>query len=198
MFIDEANNIYIVLPIYNLIECSDNYSDTSWSLWQFKRDEVRNNNAGLSIDNSQSFKNEAAFVGKTVNAVHNTNTPVKNTKIVFLLKYFSNFWRSLKMPLINYKIHLYLNWIEDCILSSAAGSAKFEMTDAKLHVPIVTLSTKDNVNLTKNLRSVCSNSYQTVPAKAVNQETNIYELLSASFQGVKRLFFLAYSCRCYK
>ena len=148
MFIDEANNIYIVLPIYNLIECSDNYSDTSWSLWQFKRDEVRNNNAGLSIDNSQSFKNEAAFVGKTVNAVHNTNTPVKNTKIVFLLKYFSNFWRSLKMPLINYKIHLYLNWIEDCILSSAAGSAKFEMTDAKLHVPIVTLSTKDNVKLT--------------------------------------------------
>ena len=55
------------------------------------------------------------------------------------------------MPLINCKIHLELNWIEDCILSSAGDSEKFKITDAKLHVPIVTLSTKDNVNLTKQL-----------------------------------------------
>ena len=56
------------------------------------------------------------------------------------------------MPLINCKVHLELNWIEDCILFSAGTSAKFEIKDAKLHVPIVTLSTKDNVNLTKQLR----------------------------------------------
>ena len=55
------------------------------------------------------------------------------------------------MPLINYKIHLQLNWIEDCILSSAGDSENFQITDAKLDVPIVTLSTKDNVNLTKQL-----------------------------------------------
>ena len=55
------------------------------------------------------------------------------------------------MPLINCKIHLELNWIEDCILSSAENSAKLKMTDAKLHVPIVTLSTENNVNLTKQL-----------------------------------------------
>ena len=51
------------------------------------------------------------------------------------------------MPLINCKIHLELNSIEDCILSSVGHSVKSKKMDAKLHVPIVTLSTKDNVNL---------------------------------------------------
>ena len=134
---------------------------------------------------------------KTANAVNNTSSSVKNIKIVVPLKYLSNFWRSLEMPLISCKIHLELNWIEDCILSSARDSAKFKITDAKLHVPIVTLSTKDNVNLTKQLsngfkRSVYWNSYQTIPAKVIDKGTNIYELLSASFQGVKRLFVLCY------
>ena len=55
------------------------------------------------------------------------------------------------MPLINCKIHLELNWIEDCILSSAGNCTRFKTTDAKLHVLIVTLSTKDNINLTKQL-----------------------------------------------
>ena len=55
------------------------------------------------------------------------------------------------MPLINCKIRVELNWIEDCVLSSYEGSAKFEIKDAKLHVPTVTLSTKDSVNLTKQL-----------------------------------------------
>ena len=56
VFIDEANHIYITMAMYNLIEYSDNYSDTSGSLWQFKRDEVPPNDADLSIDNSQSIK----------------------------------------------------------------------------------------------------------------------------------------------
>ena len=74
-----------------MIEYSDNYSDTSGSLWQFKRDEVPNNNADLTIDNSQSFKYKAALVGKAANAVNNTNSSVKNTKIIVPLKYLSNF-----------------------------------------------------------------------------------------------------------
>ena len=185
------------MSMYNLIEYSDNYSDTSGSLWQFKRDEVPANNADLTIDNSQSFKYKAALLGKTANAVNNTNSSVKDAKIVVPLKYLSNFWRSLEMPLINCKVHLELNWIEDCILSSAGNSTKFEITDAKLHVPIVTLSTKDSANLTKQLnegfkRSAYWNSYETKPAKVIEQGKNIYELLNASFQGVKRLFVLAY------
>ena len=71
VFVDEANHIYITMPMYNLIEYSDNYSETSGSLWQFKRDEVPANNAELAIDHSQSFKYKAALLGKTENAVNN-------------------------------------------------------------------------------------------------------------------------------
>ena len=186
VFIDEANHIYSAIPMYNLIEYSDNYSNTSGTLWQFKRDEVPANNADLTDTNSDSFKYQAALVGKTAN---NTNSSVKNKKISVPLKYLSNFWRSLKMPLINCKIHLELNRIEDF--------AKFKIKDAKLRISIVTLSTKDNVNLTKQLsngfkRSVFWSNYQTVPANVINNGTKIYELLSAKLQGVKRLLVLAY------
>ena len=58
-----TNHIYIAMPMYNLTEYSDNYSDTSGSLWQFKRDEVPANNADFTI-NSQSFKYKAALVKK--------------------------------------------------------------------------------------------------------------------------------------
>ena len=90
-----------------------------------------------------------------------------------------------------------LNWIEDCILSSVGNSAEFEITDAKLHVLIVTLSTKDSVNLTKQLsegfkRSVYWNNYQRKPSKVTEKGKNRCELLNASFQGVRRLFVLAY------
>ena len=151
----------------------------------------------MTIDNSQSLKYKTALVGKTANAVNNTNSSVKNTKILVPLKCLSNFCRSLEMPLMNCNIHIELSWIEGCILSSAGDSAKFKITDAKLHVPVVTLSTKDNISLTKQLsngfkRSVYWNSYQTIPAKVINQGTNIYELLRASFQSIKRLFVLAY------
>ena len=194
VFVDEANYVDVAMPMYNLIKHSDNYSNTSGSLWQFKRDEVpANNNTDLSIDNSQSFKYKAVLLGKTANVVNNTNISVKDAKIVVPLKYLSNFWRSLEMSLINCKVYLELNWIEDCILSSAGNSAKLEITDAKLHVPIVTLSTKGSANLEKKLnegfkRSIYWNSCETKPAKVIENRKNIYELLNASFQDVKRLF----------
>ena len=87
------------MPLYNLIEYSNNYSDTSVNLWHFKRDDVPANNADLTTDNnSQSFKYKAALLGKTASAVNNTNSSVKDAKIVFPLNYLSNFWRSLEMP----------------------------------------------------------------------------------------------------
>ena len=160
------------------------------------RDEVPMNNADLSTDNSQSLKYKAALVEKTAN--HNDGkSSVKEAKIAVLLKYLSNFWRSLEMPLINCKFHLELNWIKDYILSTAGNSAKFEITDAKLHIPTVTLSTKDSVNLTKQLsegykRSVYWNRCQAKLAKVMGKGKNLYELLNVSFQGVKRLYILAY------
>ena len=98
--------------MYNLIEYSDNYSDTSGSLWQFKRDEPPANNANLDIVNivvnSQSLKYEAVLEGKTADAACG-NSVVKNIRIVVPIKYLSNFWRSLEISLINCKIHLELN-----------------------------------------------------------------------------------------
>ena len=150
VFVGEANHIYIAMSMNNLVEYSDNYSDTSGSLWQFKGDEVPANNADLSIDNSESFKYKAALVGETKH--HNDGkTFVKDTKVVVPLKYLSNFWRSLEMSLINCKVYLELNWTGDCVLSSDGHSAKFEIAGAKLNVPIVAVSTKNSLNLTKQL-----------------------------------------------
>ena len=90
VFVDEANHVYIAMPMYNLIEYRDNYSDTSGSLWQFKRDEVPANNADLTIDNSQSLKYKAALLGKVAHTVNNANSSVKEAKMVVPLKYLSN------------------------------------------------------------------------------------------------------------
>ena len=103
------------MPMYNLIEYSDNYSDTSGSLWQFKRGEVPKNNADLAINNSYLFKYKTTVVGKTADAVNKTNNSAKNAKILVLIKYPSNFWRSLEIPLINCKNNLKLNCIEKWI-----------------------------------------------------------------------------------
>ena len=119
VFVDEANHIYIAMPMYNLIEYSNKYSDKSGILWQFKRDEASDNNADLTIDNSQSLKYKANLLGKTADGAKNTISSVKDAKLVVPLTYLSNFWRSLEMPLINCKVYFELNWMEDCILSSA-------------------------------------------------------------------------------
>ena len=82
---------------------------------------------------------------------------VNNVKLVVLLKYVRNFFRSLEMPLVNCKIDLELTWHKDFMVFSidAAAAANqvvsFMITDTKLYVPVVTLSTKDNTNLTKQL-----------------------------------------------
>ena len=82
-------------------------------------------------------------------------------------------------------------------MCSAGDSSKFVITDAKLNVPIVTLSTKDSVNLTKQLsegfkRSVYWINYQAKPTKVIEKEKHLYELFNPPFQGVRRLFVLAY------
>ena len=89
------------MPMYNLLEYSDNYSDTSGSLWNFRRDEIKED-AGLAINNASSFKYKANLIGGTV--ADGANRKKENVKIAVPLKYFSNFWRSLEMPLINCKV----------------------------------------------------------------------------------------------
>ena len=94
-FVDDPQHINIAMPMYNLIEYSDNYSDTSGKLWQFKRDEIEGYN-NLTVDNSSSFKYKLNIIGNLSQAGTR-----RNVKIVVPLKYLSNFWRSLEIPLIN-------------------------------------------------------------------------------------------------
>ena len=140
-FCDDADIINISMPIYNSIEYSDNYSDTSGSLWNFKKDEIEED-VDLTIDNASSFKHKANRIGNREN-----NGTKNGVKIAVPLKYLSNFWRSLEMPLISSKIEFLLGWYEECILSNAGTAATFKITDAKLYVPIVTLKTEDNTKL---------------------------------------------------
>ena len=106
---DTAENLDIVMPMYNLMEYSDNYQDSSATLYQYKRDEppegdpIRN----LAVDNSSSFKYKVELLGDPVVA---NNIARRNVKVVVPLKYLSNFFRSLEMPLINCKIKLNLTW----------------------------------------------------------------------------------------
>ena len=185
------------MPMYNLIAYSDNYSNTPGTLWQFARDEIINNADVTNDNNAFSFKYKANLIGNTGN-----NGRKNGVKIAVPLKYLSNFWRSLEMPLINCKAELSLKWYERCLLT-VANTATFEITDAKLYVPIVTLSIEDNSKLSKLLnegfkRPIYWNEYKVTPNKiveiaAVNDEKYIRELLDSSYQGVKRLFVLAYN-----
>ena len=101
------------------------------------------------------------------------------------------------MPIINCKIHLELNWSKDCVMSTIAD-ATFEITNTKLQVPIVTLSSKDNVKLVKLLeegfkRPVYWNEYQTKIETRDLDNNNLTRFpLDASFQGVRRLFVLVF------
>ena len=138
---DNAHDIDIVMAMYNLIEYSDNYSKTSGSLWQYYKDDPKDN-----LTDSESFKSKVKITGKTP-----VNGNTKNVEIIVPLKYLSNFWRTLEMPLINCEVNLILTWSKDCVITNSTGDEKFAITETKLYVPVVTLSTKDNEELLQKL-----------------------------------------------
>ena len=114
--IDNAQDINIIMPMYNLIEYSDNYLKTSGSLWQYYKDDHNDN-----ITQSESFKSKTKITGKTP-AVGNT----KDVAIILPLKHLSKFWRTLEMPLINCKVNLILTWSSTCVISSATGETNLK------------------------------------------------------------------------
>ena len=108
--VDTAENLDIIMPIYNLLEYSVNYADSSGSLYQFKRDEQNMNNeniADVTTADSSSFKYKSNILGNLAADV--ANGKLENAKLAVPLKYLGNFFRSLKIPLINCKLHLELN-----------------------------------------------------------------------------------------
>ena len=104
---DNAKDIDIVMPMYNLIEYSDNYAKTTGSLWQYFRDEPDDN-----IEDSESFKSKIKISGK---APDDDNE--KDVEIMVPLKYLRNFWRTLEMPLINCEVNLILTWSSTCVVT---------------------------------------------------------------------------------
>ena len=207
--VDTAENLDIVMPTYNLIEYSDNYQDSSATLYQDKRDEPPEADtvANITADNSDSFKYKIKLLG-TIDqlAVDAARVGRLNVKVVVPLKYLSNFFRSLEMPLINCKIKLNLIREKECVLSTLddddanpKNNAVFIINDTKLYVPVITLSKKDNMDFieqqTKGFQqSIYWNEYKT---KELTEDADAnaakYINLDPSFQGVNRLFVMAYN-----
>ena len=107
--INNAEDLDVVIPIHNLLEYSKNYGKTTSSLWNYYGDEPSN---PLS-SNSESFKYKTRIIGKTPE----DNDSLTNAKLVIPLKYLSNFWRSLNIPLINCEIELTLTWSKNCVVA---------------------------------------------------------------------------------
>ena len=196
--VDTAENLDITMPMYNLIEYSDNYQDSSANLYQYKRDEPPEPNAinDLTTDTLSSFKYKVSLLG---NPVLDGNIVKRSVKVAVPLKYLSNFFRSLEMPLINCKIKLNLIWKKECVLSTDAGDAVFIINDTKMYVPVATLSKEDNTDFIEQQnkgfqRSIYWNEYKT---KEINEnaDANVFKYinLDPSFQGVNRLSVMAYN-----
>ena len=200
--VDTAENLDIVMSMYNLIEYSHNYQDSSATLYQYKRDEPPEGNPipNLADNNSSSFKYKFSLLGNIphlAGAADVARVGRLNVKVVVPLKYLSNFFRSL-MPLINSKIKLNLTWKTKCVLSTADDEAVFISKDTKMYVPVVALSKEDNKDFIEQQnkgfqRSVYWNEYKT-KGETKNADANNFKYISLdpSFQGVNRLFVMVY------
>ena len=142
------------MPMYNLIEYSDNYAKTNGSLWQYCKDiPARNANANDKITEftegnlTNSFNFKVKITGRTGNG------GTKDVEIMVPLKYLSNFWRTLEMPLINCEVSVILTWSSACVLIATINpnqAATFAITDTKLYDPVVPLSTQENTKFLLN------------------------------------------------
>ena len=174
------------MPMYILIGYSDNYAKTTGSLWQYFRDEPDDN-----IEDSESSKSKIKITGKTPD-----DDNEKDIEIMVPLKYLSNFWRTLEMPLINCEVNLILTWSSTCVITDSNGAGIFEITDTKLYVPVVTLSTQENAKLRQQLKSgfkrvINWNKYFSKP-ESFRRNPNLNYLHEPSFQGINRLLVLAF------
>ena len=119
----DAEHFDLVMPMYNLMEYSSNYSDTRWSLWFHSKYEANNFDADIAHNNNfKSFYYKAKLSEDTVAqpAPNNNDGILKNAATDVSLKYLSNFWRLLEMPLINCKVEFKLKWTKYCVLAAAS------------------------------------------------------------------------------
>ena len=154
--VDNAKDIDIVMAMYNLIEYSDNYAKTTGSLWQYCKDiPARNDDNKIIVFTRNNFTDSSNFKVKFTGQTGNNGT--KDVEIMVPLKYLSNYWRTLEMPLINCEVNLILTWSSTCVIVSTGNAnqaATFAITDTKLYVPVVTLSTQEHTKFLQQLKSV--------------------------------------------
>ena len=157
MQVDDVHDIGVVMPMYNLIKYSDNYSKSSGILWQYCRDEPTVNVSNSEIVDfnavnatTSSFKIKEIITDKT------SSNGRKSFVAMVPLKYLSNFWRTLEMSKCNCEINTCLNWFKECVIVATAVANQgttFSIIDTKHYVSVVTLSTQDNAKLPKQLES---------------------------------------------
>ena len=220
--IEDADDLDIVMPMYNLLEYSKNYRKTTGSLYNYYRDELTNDNnnnfANRNIVHSNAFKYKNKIIGNMYNvdaaaAGHDANKNVtQEVEIAIPLKYFGNFWRALNIPLISCKVSLELKWNKNCIITSlkerqvdagppvvrdgAPTGATLAINDCKLYIPVVTLFKDDEIKLLTNLKSRFKR--EIIWNKYRSQMTteainnNLNILIDPTFTNANRLFVLAY------
>ena len=218
--IEDADDLDIVMSMYNLLEYSKNYRKTIGSLYNYYRDELSddtddNNFDNIKVVNSNTFKYKNKITGNTYNVdagaqgydVNKNGT--LEVELATPLKYLVNFWRALNIPLISCEVSLELKWDKTCVITSleqrdigegnrdnAPTGATLSITDCKLYIPAVTLSKDDETKLLTNLKSgfkreIIWNKYRSqMTTEAINNNLNI--LIDPTFTNVNRLFVLAY------
>ena len=152
---DTVENLDLTMNLYNMLEYSDNYADTTASLYQCKRPGPRDN-AGvlndLTANNSSSFKYQSGLVQKELTSDDGNSEDIgpnidpnfnrahkiwKNIKSVIPLKYISNFFRNLELPLINTKLYMELNWTKFPVLCNQDQNSIFQITKGEMYIPVV-------------------------------------------------------------
>ena len=217
---EDAEDLDIALPMYNLLQYSENYRKTIGSLCNYYIDELSddaddNNFNNIKVVNSNAFKYKNEITGNTynVNATadgYDANKEGTQTiELAIPLKYLGNFWRALNMPLISCEVSLELKWNKNCVITSlerrqvgarprsnAPTGVTLAINDSKLYIPVVTLSKNDEIKLLTNLKSgfkreIIWNKYRSqMSTEAINNNLNI--LIDPTFTNVNRLFVLAY------
>ena len=221
-FIEDADDLDIVMPMYNLLEYSKNYRKTIGSLYNYYRDELSdennpNNFPNTNVINSNTFMYKYKVTGNTYNVAAFTDAHDANrigrqdVELAIPLKYLGNFWRALNIPLISCEVSLELKWNKYCVITSLeqrqvdAGppvvngtttGATLAINDCKLCVPVVTLSKDDEIKLLTNLKSGFKReiTWNKYRSQMATEaaNNNLNILIDPTFTNVNRLFVLAY------
>ena len=220
--IEDADDLDIVRPMYNMLEYSKNYRKTIGSLYNYYRDELandNNNNCGnRNAVNSNTFKYKNKIIGNTYNVdaagagYDAKKNGTQEVEIAVSLKNLGNFWRALNMPLISCEVSLELKLNKNCVITSlkerqvntgppvvrdgAPTGASLAINECKLYIPVVTLSKDNEIKLLTNLKSGFTRVI--IWNKYRSQITtkainnNLNILIDPTFTNVNRLFVLAY------